>query len=235
MEQQLHSPDRIQRSSRKGSRSWRDPGAWLREKKLSRGFWVFFTAAFFFDCGFAAYFFLFNLYLLDFHFNERAIGLIGGAFAMGSVVGTLPAGLLARRIGVRPVLIVCYIAAPICGALRVVMMGEMVQIGFALFAGLTMCASGVCSLPAVARLTTEENRASAFALIYSTSIGTSMLGGVVCGYLPQWLRTAGFVIQAVQVKRLILLASCGIAAIGLLALLRLQLLSPERELSLIHI
>jgi MFS family permease len=231
VEQLLHSPDRAQGSSRKGSRWWRDPGAWLREKKLSRGFWVFFTAAFFFDCGFAAYFFLFNLYLLDLHFNERVIGLIGGAFAMGSVVGTLPIGLLARRIGVRPVLMLCYIAAPIFGALRVVMMGETVQICFAFFAGLAMCAFGVCSLPAVARLTTEENRASAFALIYSTSIGTSMLGGVVCGYLPQWLRMAGFVIQEVQVKRLILLTSCGIAAVGLLALLRLQLPSPERESS----
>jgi len=58
---------------------WRSPASWLMEKKLSRGFWVFFTVAFFFDLGFAVYFFLFNLYLLDLHFNERSMGLIGGA------------------------------------------------------------------------------------------------------------------------------------------------------------
>ncbi|MEI9970353.1 MAG: hypothetical protein WDM87_17690 [Terracidiphilus sp.] len=50
---------------------WKNPPSWLLEKKLSRGFWVFFAVAFFFDFGFSVYVFLFNLYLLDFHFNER--------------------------------------------------------------------------------------------------------------------------------------------------------------------
>ena len=52
---------------------------WLTGKKLSRSFWVFFAVAFCFDLGFAVYFFLFNLYLVDFRFNERTIGLVGGA------------------------------------------------------------------------------------------------------------------------------------------------------------
>jgi len=56
-------------------------------EKLSRSFWVFFAVAFFFDFGFSVYFFLFNLYLLDLHFNERAIGLVGGALTLGSVAG----------------------------------------------------------------------------------------------------------------------------------------------------
>ncbi len=73
--------------------------ATLTRKKLGRGFWVFFAVAFFFDLGFAVYFFLFNLYLLDLHFNERSIGLVGGALTLGSVVGTLPAGWLVRKLG----------------------------------------------------------------------------------------------------------------------------------------
>ncbi len=55
----------------KGTPIWKSPASWLREKKLSRGFWTFFTAAFFFDFGFSIYVFLFILYLLDLHFNER--------------------------------------------------------------------------------------------------------------------------------------------------------------------
>ena len=39
--------------------------SWVIEKKLGRGFWVFFAVAFFFDFGFAVYFFLFNLFLVD--------------------------------------------------------------------------------------------------------------------------------------------------------------------------
>jgi MFS family permease len=208
--------------SRKGTSIWKNPAAWLREKQLSRDFWVFFTVAFFFDFGFSIYVFLFNLYLLDFHFNERAIGLIGGAMTLGSVAGTLPAGVLARRFGLRPLLIVCLAASPLLGALRTVAMWETAQIGLAFVAGLAMCSWGVCFLPMLARTTTDENRASAFSLIFSVSIGTSTLGGVVCGYLPQWLRMAGFAMQPAEVKRLILLASCGIAAMGLFAVLRMR-------------
>jgi MFS family permease len=211
---------------------WSNPVGWLREKNLSRDFWVFFTAAFFFDAGFSVYAFLFNLYLLDFGFRERAIGLIGGASTLGSLVGTLPAGMLARKIGTQRLMIFCFVAAPVMSALRTVWMSEAAQIGMGFVTGLAMCSWGVCFLPAVAGLTTEKNRASAFSLIFSVSIGTSALGGVVCGYLPQWLKMAGFVLQSGEVKRLILLAACGIAFLGIFAVLRLRMPSqPDDEIS----
>jgi hypothetical protein len=93
-----------------------------------------------------------------------------------------------------------------------------VQIGLAFLAGMAMSIWGVCFLPAIAGLTTEENRASAFSLVFSVSIGTSALGGLICGYLPDWLRMAGHAMQAVEIKRWILIVSCGVAALGLLPL-----------------
>jgi len=215
----------------KNSALWTNPAAWLREKKLSQGFWVLYTAFFFFHSGIAAYYFLFNLFLLDCHFNTRVIGLVGGALALGTAVGALPVGLLAKKVGLRPLLIACFVATPVIGVLRAIMMWERAQIGLAFLAGLASCLSGVCCLPAVARLTTQENRAAAFGLIYSTSVGMSALTGVVCGYLPLWIRQAGFVMGPAQVKRLILLAACGITATGLLALIRLQVPSPQEESS----
>jgi MFS family permease len=202
---------------------WRNPLGWIRQQKLSRRFWVFFAAAFFFDAGFAIYFFLFNLYLLDHHFSDRSIGLIGGAMTLGSLVGILPAGVLARRIGVRPLLAFCFVAAPLAGVLRTLWMWEPAQIGLGFLAGIAMCSWGVCYLPAVARLTTEVNRTSAYSLIFSASVGTSMLGGIVCGYLPQWLSMSGISMYAADVKRLILLAACGIALVGLVPVLRLRI------------
>ena len=202
---------------------WRSPAAWLLEKKLSRSFWVFFAVAFFFDFGFSVYFFLFNLYLLDLHFNERAIGLVGGALTLGSVAGTLPAGWLARRVGLRPLLVFCLIVAPIMGVVRALASWESAQIGLAFLAGLAMCIWGVCFLPILARLTTEENRASAFSLIFSVSIGTGALGGLVCGFLPQWLTMSGHAMQDAVVKRMILMVACGVAGLGLIPLMRLRL------------
>ena len=209
--------------------SWTNPAAWLQEKKLSRGFWIFFAVAFFFDFGFAVYFFLFNLFLVDLHFNERVIGLVGGALTLGSVAGTLPAGWIARRIGLRLLLFCCFTLAPLFGVARTLFTQEFAQIGLAFLAGVVVSIWGVCFLPAIAGLTTERNRSSAFSLIFSVSIGTSALGGLICGYLPDWLRMAGHAMQGVEIKRWILIVSCGIAALGLVPLSAFRLPPAQRE------
>jgi MFS family permease len=210
-----------------GISAWRNPAGWLLEKKLNRSFWIFFTVAFFFDFGFSVYYFLFNLYLLDLHFNERIIGLVGGALTLGTVVGTLPVGWLARKVGLRLPMMCCLIAAPLLCAMRTLAMWESAQIGLAFLAGLAMCIWGVCFPPMVARLTTEENRASAFSLMFSVSIGSSALGGLICGYSPLLLKTAGYAMRAADFKRMVLLGACAVAIMGLIPLLRFEL--PMRE------
>jgi MFS family permease len=200
---------------------WRAPMAWLHRQRLSRGFWIYFVAAFCFDAGFSVYYFLFNLYLLDLHFYEKAIGLISGAVTLGSVVGTLPAGAYARRFGLRPLLVMAFVAAPALCALRAMWIWEPAQLALAFFSGVVMCGWSVSYLPTVAGLTTLENRPNAFSLVYAASIGCSCLGAVICGDLPQWLHRAGVDLQPLAIKRFILLGSCAIAAAGLPAVLRL--------------
>jgi MFS family permease len=213
----------------RGDSFWRNPRAWFRDKNLGRGYWVFFSAAFFYDAGFSIYFFLFNLYLFDRGFNERTMGWIGGAMTVGTLVGILPAGALARRIALRPLLTMIFVASAATNALRTVWLWEPAQIGLAFLTGLAMCGWGVCFLPAVARLTNERNRTSGFSFIFSVSIGTAMLGGIVCGYLRQWLGMAGIAMRAAEVKRMILLVSCGIVLLGLIPVLRLRVQSQIGE------
>ena len=206
---------------------WKNPAIWLQQKELGQGFWRFFAVAFFFNAGFSVYLFLFSLYLLDFHFDERAIGLVGGAMTLGSLSGTLPAGMFARRIGLRPVLFFSLIAPPLLFALRAIWIWEPAQLAMAFLAGALMSAWGVCFIPAVARLTTETNRPSAFSLLFVVGIGTGALGGLVCGYLPRWLQAAGFNLHPTEVKRLILLVSCGIVLLGIIPIGKLQLPVPS--------
>jgi MFS family permease len=202
---------------------WRNPAAWLQGKQLSRAYWTFFAAAFFLDAGFSVYHFLFNLYLLDMQFNERTMGLLGSAIMVGSLAGTLPAGMLARRFGLRPLLLVCFTVAPLLQMLRVVWLWPPALIGLSFLSGLAMSGWGVCFLPAVARLTSERNRTAAFSLIFSVSVGTTALGGVICGYLPVWLGKIGFVIPPAKVKELILISSCAVVVMGLAPVLRLRM------------
>jgi MFS family permease len=155
------------------------------------------------------------------------MGWVGGALTLGSLAGTLPAGALSRKIGLRSVLIVLFITAPLINAMRAAWVWLPAQIGFAFLAGLAMSSWGVCFLPAIARLTTEKNRTSAFSLIFSVSVGTSILGGIVSGYLRQWLAMAGIAMQAVEVKRLILLLACGVAFLGIVPVLALRV--PDEQ------
>jgi MFS family permease len=198
---------------------------WLRRYKLGRGFWLFFTAALFWDAGFGVYFFLFNLYLLDFHLNERAIGLVNGALSLGLITGMLPAVLLARRIGARKSLILCFLAASILGVLRAVFVWEQAAIALAFIAGVVMCFWPVLFLPVTASLTSESNRTAATGLIFSVGIGATACGVAASGYLSRWVGLLGSAMGPADVKRAVLLLSSAIVACGAIALTRLPELS----------
>src|ERR1700735_4632706 len=73
---------------------------WLADAPRGK-FWIFFTASIFFNIGFSIFYFLFNIYLLGFGWTERSLGLIGSLTAVGSILGTIPAGRLVERIGLR--------------------------------------------------------------------------------------------------------------------------------------
>jgi MFS family permease len=196
--------------------------AHVQGKGLSREFWRFFTAAFFYDFGFSMFFFLFNLFLLDFGFNEKSLGFITSAMTIGSVVGTIPVGLLSRKFGPQRLLRACFLLAPLFSALRTVMVWQSAQIGLAFFTGICLCMYTVCFSPAVAQVTTEANRPFAFSLVFSVGIATGALGGVVGGYLPQWLEYLHPAIHITDAKRWVLLISCGIALMGVFPAWRLR-------------
>lgn len=191
-------------------------------RELSRDFWTFFFAALLYEAGFGLYFFLFNLYLLDLHFDERAIGIINGALSLGLLATTLPVGLLSRKIGNQPLLLFCFIVAPVLGVLRALWIGEPAQIGLAFAAGLVMSIWTVCFLPVSASFTSETNRASAIGLIFSVGIGATAFGSAGSGYLAHWIGRLNPEFGAAVVKRIVLLLSCAVALLGCLPLLRLS-------------
>jgi len=200
---------------------WNAAAPWFRSYKFDRKFWLFFTAALCWDAGFGLYFFLFNLYLLDFHLNERAIGLINGALSLGVVAGTLPAGILTRRFGPRHLLLLCFLLAPLLGVLRAIFVSESAAIALAFVAGVVMCIWTVCFLPVTASLTSQSNRAAATGLIFSIGIGATAGGAAVSGYLSQWIAMLGSDLGAADVKRIVLLLSSGVVGCGLIPLMRL--------------
>jgi len=211
------------------------PGRWqgsrlrslLPEERLSRAFWVFFTAAFFFDLGFGAYFFLFNLFLANSHFNERFMGIATSAFTLGNVAGTIPIGIVVKKYGLKPVLLFCFVAAPCIGMLRALVLWAPAQVGISFLFGVALCCWPVCFAPTVAQLTTEKNRVSAFSIVFATGIGTGTLAGLAGGYLPGLFAGARGK-QLAGGMQLVLLLASGVAMLGILSILKLQV-KPSDE------
>jgi MFS family permease len=189
--------------------------------QYTRDFWRFFAAAFFFDFGFGLFFFLFNLYLTDLHFNERIIGQILASLTMGNVVGTIPAMIIVRRCGFRRPLLISFLGAPLICALRVFTVWPPAQVGLAFLTGLALCFWPICFSPAVAKFTNEHNRASGFSIVFATGIGMGSLAGLAGGYLPQLLQTHGEQSPLVGGIRAVLLCACGVVMFGAWPIARL--------------
>jgi MFS family permease len=186
-------------------------------------FWLFFTAALFFNFGFSIFFFLFNLYLLGFHFTERSLGLIGGFMALGRILGTIPVGICAQRLGLRLTLVSGLLCTVVFSVLRICVLARPAQLALALLTGMTLCSWAVCLSPAIASLTQEQERPFAFSLMFSSGIGVAALGALVAGQLPGWLRHLPQSFTAGEANRLTLEFACAAAALSIVPLLRLNL------------
>lgn len=188
---------------------------------LGERFWYFFLVALFFDIGFGLYFFLINLYLAQAHFNERAIGMVAGALTLGNLVATVPTGILARRVGLRPMFVCSLVTAPLLAAARIVTLHLWIQLALAFAQGAAMCSYTVCFAPAIAALTTPRNRTTAFSLTFGTGIGSGAVCGMLGGAAPGWLRVAWPSLTQTSAMGLVLLLASLVALVAVLPVIRL--------------
>jgi MFS family permease len=209
---------------------------WIRE--FSADYWKFFAAAFFMDLGFGLFFFLFPLYLTDLHFDERFIGHAIACLTLGNVAGTIPAMFIARRIGLRPLLVITFAAVPALCVLRVLIVWPPAQLVLAFCTGVALCGWPICFSPTIAALTDAGNRARGFSIAFATGIGLGTVSGIAGGYVPEILNRGTMHLPIIDGIRVVLLLACAITALGLLPLQTLPLrqlrTSNDRRIPLFH-
>lgn len=207
--------------------SVRDLGLWHRTRTslrpLDSSFWTLYASSFLIDLGLCLYLFMFSLFLVEHHFTERAIGYITAALTVGTLAGTVPSSLLARRLGLRTMLVVYIVAVPLCFASRVFFLQMPSQLGLAFLSGIAMSIWSVCFSPTLAKLTTQENRAFGFSIFVATGIAASALAGLLGGYLPDQFRHFYQAGSQVDGIRIVLLLACIILGLALFSILRLRL------------
>jgi MFS family permease len=190
---------------------------WYANRRgLSSAFLGFLGAQSLFNVGMTIFYLLYNLYLLKLGFHEDFVGLVAGATTTGTIVGTLPAGFLISRFGIKPALLFAFTAAPLMCAVRAIGADPNLLLGAAFLSGFAMSLYAVALTPATAQLVAEPARPRAFSLVCSLGIGIGIIGSMLGGALPEW---AGGLTPT-------LLAACAIAGFGGVAALRLPLPAP---------
>jgi MFS family permease len=196
---------------------WHGVGLWWSAKNLRKDFLTFFAASSLFNLGAFIFFFLYNLYLLDRGFREDLLGLVASANAIGSVAGTLPAGMLAQRIGLRKTLLLCFTTVSLIMALQSLLALRAPLVALSFLAGAASTIYAVAFSPAIAQLTSEQNRPFGFSLLFSSGIAIGVCGSQAGGLLPGWLAHIGPLGAPAQAKQASLLIACGLVALGALA------------------
>jgi len=192
-----------------------DPTGWLLEKKLSRQFWVFFTCRLFFDVGFSVYYFCSISICLTFTLtNELSAGRRRTDARDSS--RNLASGWLARKIGLRPPLICCMIAAPLLGAARAVVMWEGRRLVWRFWPGWQCALGRLLSAHGGKAYKPRRTVLPAFSLIFSASIGRQRTGRAHLWIFASLVEVGRLCDWASDSKRMILLGACGLASIGLI-------------------
>jgi predicted MFS family arabinose efflux permease len=191
---------------------------WRSQRRLSSPFWAFFAASCFWSLGLSAFFFLFNLFLIEHGFSEKLVGGLTSTMAAGTMAATLPIGWIARKCGLRRVLLSGFTLAICIFPLRVLLLWPAAQWALAFLAGIALAVWAVCLSPALAQLTTEKNRPFAFSVVFSSGVGLAALGNLIGGNLAAWLRRLPQLTAHANPNQAALLIACAIAAMGIFPL-----------------
>src|SRR5579875_1549431 len=128
-----------------------------------------------------------NYYAYSLGYHPDFIGLLSAMPALGSLISSVPSGLLADRLGRKPVLIGTAILTPLF--LAGIGLGRAAPwlLFCAFMQGVVSSAYWVTNLPLLTESTTENQRVGVFALNSFLLLGIGALGNLLGGAIPEFV------------------------------------------------
>ncbi len=128
-----------------------------------------------------------NYYAYSLGYHPDFIGLLSAMPAIGSLISSVPSGLLADRLGRKPVLIATAILTPLF--LAGIGLGSAAPwlLFCAFMQGVVSSAYWVTNLPLLTESTTENQRVGIFALNSFLLLGIGALGNLLGGAIPEFV------------------------------------------------
>ena len=126
-----------------------------------------------------------NLYALSLGFHADFIGVLTGISAIGVVIVSVPVGLLADRIGRRPLIWASAALTPLTLIAVAFSTSGPLLLTASFFNGLLATAYWITNLPMLTESTTEEQRVGVLALNSFLLLGVGALGSLIGGLVPE--------------------------------------------------
>jgi MFS family permease len=127
-----------------------------------------------------------NYYLHSLGYRPDFIGLFTAMASIGSLITAVPIGLLADRIGRKPVLLATALLTPLCLALTGLMTAAPLLLVLSLCQGFVAAGYWVTNLPLLMESVTEEQRVGVLALNSFLLLGIGALGNLLGGGIPEF-------------------------------------------------
>ncbi len=128
-----------------------------------------------------------NYYAHSLGYQPDFIGLLSAMPAIGALISAVPIGILADRIGRKPVLIVSAILTPLFLAGIGLGTAPLWLLVCAFLQGAVSTAYWVTNLPLLTESTTEQQRVGVFALNSFLLLGVGALGNLLGGAIPEFV------------------------------------------------
>ncbi|MBX5450177.1 MAG: MFS transporter [Thermogemmatispora sp.] len=126
-----------------------------------------------------------NYYAHSLGYQPDFIGLLSAMPALGSLVSAVPSGMLADRLGYKPVLLASALLTPLFLALIGLTSAAPLLLLAAFFQGVASTAYWVTNVPLLIEKTNEEQRVGVLALNSFLLLGVGALGNLVGGAIPE--------------------------------------------------
>jgi MFS family permease len=128
-----------------------------------------------------------NYYVHSLGFQPDFIGVFSAMPAIGALVSAVPTGMLADRIGRKPVLLLTAFLTPLFLAACALVTTPFWLLFCAFMQGVVSTAYWVTNLPLLTESTTERQRVGVFALNSFLLLGVGSLGSLLGGAIPEFI------------------------------------------------
>src|SRR5438552_2138491 len=128
-----------------------------------------------------------NYYVHSLGYRPDFIGVFSAMPAVGALIGAVPTGMLADRIGRKPVLLLTAALTPLFLATCGLVTTAPLLLAASMIQGFVSTAYWVTNLPLLTESTTEKQRVGVFALSSFVFLGVGSLGNLLGGAIPEFM------------------------------------------------